>query len=178
MPNARSPPAAIEAAWPAATAQKSWRRTPIGRAAGGRRRFVDAFVAKGAMRSRWNYLAMGRPSSQSPGEVRGFEERARHMIAIAEAALADIHPAAKRGFDRFIRREPLGTVFVIGAWNFPYLITVNAVVPAIIAGNTVILKQATQTLLCAERFAAACKEAGCPKACSSRCTWRSPTPSR
>ncbi|KNC78996.1 aldehyde dehydrogenase, partial [Sphaeroforma arctica JP610] len=69
----------------------------------------------------------------------------------------------KDGFKRFLRKEPLGVVFVCGAWNYPYLIAVNAVVPALLAGNTVILKQSSATLLCAERFAEAFEAAGLPK---------------
>ena len=72
---------------------------------------------------------MGRPIAHSPGEVRGFEERARHMLAIAEEALADVVPEPKPGFRRFVRREPLGVVLVLAPWNYPYLTAVNAVVP-------------------------------------------------
>jgi len=146
----------------AVKAQQAWRRTPLAERLAIASRFVDAFVAKGseiALELSWQ---MGRPSAQTPGEVRGFAERGRMMIGLAAEGLADIRPVAKEGFERFIRREPLGVVFVVGAWNYPYLITVNAVLPAIVAGNAVILKQATQTLLCAERFAAAWREAGLP----------------
>jgi acyl-CoA reductase-like NAD-dependent aldehyde dehydrogenase len=147
----------------AAAAQKRWKQVSVAERAQICTRFVDAFVAKRdeiALELSWQ---MGRPVAQAPGEVRGFEERARHMISIAEQSLANVDPGPKPGFERFIKREALGTVFVVGAWNFPYLITVNAVVPAIMAGNAVILKQASQTLLCAERFAEAFKAAGLPE---------------
>ena len=143
-------------------AQASWRRASLAERAAICTRFVDAFVARREEIATELTWQMGRPVTQTPGEVRGFEERARSMIAQAEAALTDIRPPARAGFTRFIRREPLGTVYVIGAWNYPYLITVNSVVPAIMAGNAVILKQASQTLLCAERFAQAFAEAGLP----------------
>ena len=96
---------------------------------------------------------MGRPISQAPGEIAGFEERARHMIEIAATALADLKPVEKDGFTRFIRREPLGVVFVVAPWNFPYLTSVNAIMPAILAGNAVVLKHSAQTPLCAEAAA-------------------------
>jgi acyl-CoA reductase-like NAD-dependent aldehyde dehydrogenase len=105
---------------------------------------------------------MGRPVSQSPGEVRGFAERARHMIAIAPEALADIDPGPKQGFTRFIRREPLGVAFVLAPWNYPYLTAVNAVVPALLAGNAVILKPSHQTPLTGERMANAFAKGGLP----------------
>jgi acyl-CoA reductase-like NAD-dependent aldehyde dehydrogenase len=105
---------------------------------------------------------MGRPVRQAPGEIAGFEERARHMISIAPEALDDIEPLYQPGFRRFIRRMPLGLVFVVAPWNYPYLTAVNAVWPALLAGNTVILKPSHQTPLCAERFAAALARAGLP----------------
>jgi acyl-CoA reductase-like NAD-dependent aldehyde dehydrogenase len=106
---------------------------------------------------------MGRPIRYAPNEVRGTLERARHMIAIAPAALADIDVGRKEGFSRFLRREPLGVVFTVAAWNYPYLIAVNSVVPALMAGNVVILKHSAQTPLCAERFEECLREAGLPE---------------
>jgi acyl-CoA reductase-like NAD-dependent aldehyde dehydrogenase len=94
--------------------------------------------------------------------VAGFEERARYMIAVAEPALADVEVGDKPGFRRFIRRVPLGVAFVIAPWNYPYLTAVNAVVPALMAGNAVILKHSAQTPLCAERIGEACAAGGVP----------------
>jgi acyl-CoA reductase-like NAD-dependent aldehyde dehydrogenase len=54
-------------------------------------------------------------------------------------------------------------VFTVAAWNYPYLIAVNSVVPAIMAGNAVVLKHSAQTPLCAERFAECFREAGLPE---------------
>ena len=103
---------------------------------------------------------MGRPIAHSPGELRGLAERARAMTALAEEALADVVPAPKPGFTRFVRREPLGVVLVIAPWNYPYLTAVNSIVPAILAGNAVILRHSAQTPLCAERFAEAFRGGG------------------
>jgi acyl-CoA reductase-like NAD-dependent aldehyde dehydrogenase len=87
----------------------------------------------------------------------------RLMAGIAAAALADIDVGPKPGFNRFLRREPLGVVFAVAAWNYPYLIAVNAVVPALMAGNTVVLKHSAQTPLCAERFFGSLRAGGLPK---------------
>ena len=104
---------------------------------------------------------MGRPIRYAPNEVNGTLERARHMIAIAPPALADIDAGPKENFTRFVRREPLGVVLTIAAWNYPYLIAVNSVVPALMAGNAVVLKHSAQTPLCAERFASALRKLVC-----------------
>jgi acyl-CoA reductase-like NAD-dependent aldehyde dehydrogenase len=141
-------------------AQARWRQRPIAFRAERASAFVDAFVARRDAIAREITLQMGRPIAHSPGEVRGVEERARHMIAIAEESLADVVPAPLQGFTRFIRREPLGVVLSIAPWNYPYLTAVNSVVPAILAGNAVILRHSSQTPLCAERFGEAFAEAG------------------
>ncbi len=144
-------------------AQAAWRSTPLATRQALLTKAVDAFVAKRDAIAEEITWQMGRPISQGPGEVAGFEERARHMIKIAPGALDDLAVEPKDGFTRFIRRDPLGVVFVVAPWNFPYLTAVNSVVPALLAGNAVILKHSAQTPLCAERFAEAFAAAGLPE---------------
>ena len=146
----------------AVAAQKKWKNTPLAKRQALCTKAVDAFVAHKAEIAEELTWQMGRPISQAPGEVAGFEERARHMIEIADTALADLKPEAKDGFTRYIKREPLGVVFVVAPWNFPYLTSVNAIMPAILAGNAVVLKHSAQTPLCAERLHQAFTEAGFP----------------
>ena len=143
--------------------QDTWRRLPVEERQVLLSRAVDAFVAKREDIAEEIAWQMGRPAGQSGGEVGGFEERARYMIEAAPTALADIDPGPKEGFNRFVRREPLGVVFVVAPWNFPYLTAVNAVVPALMAGNAVILKHSAQTPLCAERLAEAFAAAELPE---------------
>jgi acyl-CoA reductase-like NAD-dependent aldehyde dehydrogenase len=105
---------------------------------------------------------MGRPV-RFGGEFRGFEERVRYMVTIAEESLKPVLPAdPKAGFRRMIKRTPAGVVLVIAPWNYPYLTAVNTIAPALIAGNSVILKHASQTILVGERFDQAMKKAGMP----------------
>jgi len=144
-------------------AQAKWRRTTLDERAAIVNRFIDAFVARKQQIAEEISWQMGRPLGQSPGEVRGFEERARYMVAIAAQALADIDAGPKQGFRRFIRRDPAGVVLVLAPWNYPYLTSVNSVVPAIMAGNAVILKHSSQTPLCAERYAECFAAAGLPE---------------
>ncbi len=106
---------------------------------------------------------MGRPIRYAAGELGGFEERARYMIEVAAEKLADVDPGDKSGFKRYIRREPLGTVLTIAPWNFPYLTTVNSVIPALMAGNAVVLKHASHTLAVGDRFQQAFDAAGIPE---------------
>jgi acyl-CoA reductase-like NAD-dependent aldehyde dehydrogenase len=156
---------AAEIAWAlnaASRAQAEWAALPLAERASVMTRFVDAFIARRDSIAEELTWQMGRPIRYTPGEVRGFEERARAMIRLAPEALADIDVGEKAGFRRFIRRVPHGVVLVIAPWNYPYLTAVNAVVPALMAGNAVLLKHAAQTPLCAERFVEAGKAAGLP----------------
>jgi acyl-CoA reductase-like NAD-dependent aldehyde dehydrogenase len=144
-------------------AQLAWRNVPLDERGAILTRFCTEFDKRGARIAEELTWQMGRPARYAPNEVRGTLERARHMIAIAPQALADIDPGPKENFTRFVRREPLGVVFSIAAWNYPYLIAVNSVVPALMAGNAVILKHSAQTPLCAEHFADCLEAAGLPR---------------
>jgi len=143
-------------------AQLEWRSLPVAERAKVLSRAVEAFVAEKAEIAAEITWQMGRPIRCTPSEVGGFEERARYMIEVASRALADVEVGEKPDFTRFVRRVPLGVAFVIAPWNYPYLTAVNGVVPALMAGNAVILKPSAQTPLTAERFAEAFAAAGLP----------------
>lgn len=155
-------PEAVTAAGRARTAQAAWAARPL-------QERVDLVLAGVAAVGAMNdeivpELAqmMGRPIRYG-GEFRGFEERASHMGRIAAEALADIAVGEDETFLRYIKRVPHGVVFVVAPWNYPYMTAINTVAPALIAGNTVILKHATQTLLVGERMAQAFHAAGVPE---------------
>jgi acyl-CoA reductase-like NAD-dependent aldehyde dehydrogenase len=143
-------------------AQPAWASLPLAARCDLLGQAVDAFVAKAPAIAAEITWQMGRPIRHAPGEIRGFEERARYMLGLAPQALAAVHPADKPGFQRRIKRVPLGIVAVVAPWNYPYLTAVNAVLPALIAGNAVVLKHSAQTPLCAERFLEAFLSAGVP----------------
>lgn len=143
-------------------AQKVWKHTTLAERVSIARKAIAVFAAKENQLAEELCWMMGRPIRYAGGEIRGFVERASHMADIAESALADIQLPDKPGFIRFIRREPLGVALVIAPWNYPYLTAVNAVLPALLAGNAVLLKHSAQTPLCAERMVEAFAEAGLP----------------
>jgi len=153
--------AAVEASLAkAVSAQAAWKRAGIPERTEICRRMVAWCVARADELGTELAWQMGRPIAYAPNELRrGFQERAMHMCDIAQNALAEI--AVTPGA-RFIRREPLGVVLVLAPWNYPWLTSVNAVVPALLAGNSVILKMAQQTPLVAERYAEAFAAAGLP----------------
>ncbi|WP_377274933.1 aldehyde dehydrogenase family protein [Rhizobium sp. R86522] len=153
--------AATEAVARARKAQKAWARRPL--------EDRVQLVLKGV--ARLNEMAdevvpelahmMGRPVRYG-GEYKGFNERSNYVAAIAANSLAPLVVEASDSFERRIEREPHGVVFVIAPWNYPYMTAINTIAPALMAGNTVVIKHATQTLLVGERMVRAFVEAGVP----------------
>ncbi|MCC8934743.1 aldehyde dehydrogenase family protein [Rhizobium sp. 'Codium 1'] len=153
--------AATEAVARVRKAQKAWARRPLEERV--------QLVLKGV--ARINEMSdevvpelahmMGRPVRYG-GEYKGFNERSNYVAAIAADALAPLVVEASNNFERRIEREPHGVVFVIAPWNYPYMTAINTIAPALMAGNTVVIKHATQTLLVGERMVRAFVEAGVP----------------
>ncbi|MBI1207151.1 MAG: aldehyde dehydrogenase family protein [Azospirillum sp.] len=158
-----TPDAARAAIERARAAQPAWAALPLAE----RIRLVRAGAARlGAMNDEivpelaW---MMGRPVRYG-GEFRGVNERVSYMAGIAADSLQPLVVEDSPAFERRILREPHGVVAVIAPWNYPYLTAINTVAPALIAGNAVVLKHATQTLLVGERMVRAFVEAGVPAA--------------
>jgi len=158
---ALTPDAARAAVARAKAAQPAWAARPLE----DRIALVKAGVAKLAEMKEvlvgelaWQ---MGRPTRYG-GEFGGVAERTDYMSGIAATALAPMVAENSDRFERRITREPVGVVFIIAPWNYPYLTTINTLAPALIAGNTVMLKHATQTLKVGERLAEAFHAAGVP----------------
>lgn len=105
---------------------------------------------------------MGKPLSQARGEMGGMAKRARHMASIAKEAMADIVIGGDPTLERRIVRSPKGVVVDFPAWNYPLLTAVNAVIPAVLAGNAVILKHSPRSPSVGDRFAKAFRDAGAP----------------
>lgn len=138
-------------------AQRAWARCPVGERA---RRVAEAlgwFRERAEAVARDIALQMGKPVAQGRREVAGMLERAEHMVAIAEESLRPdvLEDTSSGGVRRRIEHAPLGVVLDVAAWNYPLLIAVNVVVPALLAGNGVLLKHSARTPLCGAHFARA-----------------------
>ncbi len=146
----------------AVTAQANWRQVVLKERAAICHKMVDVFMANEDEIAHELCWMMGRPIQYARGEVAGLVERARYMIDAADDALASILLPEKTGFQRYIKREAVGSAFVVAPWNYPYLTAINAIMPAIMAGNSVVLKHSAQTPLCAEQLFNAFQKAGLP----------------
>ncbi|KIY47673.1 ALDH-like protein [Fistulina hepatica ATCC 64428] len=147
-------------------AASSWSTVPLRTRIDIARKFIECFKALD-----WDTLAseltlqMGRPVSQCKGEFNGMVGRAEYMISIAEEALKDVEFDSVPPFKKRIKRVPHGVVMLIVPWNYPYLTTINTLLPALVAGNTVILKPSERTPLTGERLVEAWCKAGLPQDC-------------
>ncbi|GLK57303.1 acyl-CoA reductase-like NAD-dependent aldehyde dehydrogenase [Methylopila capsulata] len=146
----------------ATRAQKDWAKVSVAERGQKMLAFLEALLGLNQQIIPELALQMGRPVRYG-GEMRGVEERVKHCVTIAEKALAPLVPEPKPGFRRMIKRTPIGVVLVIAPWNYPFLTAVNTIVPALIAGNAVLLKHANQTILAGERLQEAMDTAGLPK---------------
>jgi acyl-CoA reductase-like NAD-dependent aldehyde dehydrogenase len=144
-------------------AQAVWRNTSLDERKLICSRAVDAVVANKEQIASELCWQMGRPIRYAAGEVNSFADRSRYMISVANEVLAPVQVSEKVGFIRYISREPVGVVLVIAPWNYPLHTPINTIVPALLAGNTVILKHSAQTPLCAERIFEAFQAADLPE---------------
>ena len=146
----------------AKAAQKEWASRPL-------QERIDLVMAGVAKVGEMNDVIvpelakqMGRPVRYG-GEFSGFNERASYMASIAKEALAPLNVEETDDFKRYIAREPYGLVLVVAPWNYPFMTAINTVAPALISGNAVLLKHASQTPLVGERMAEAFHAVGIPE---------------
>ncbi len=133
-------------------AQIEWSNIKISERVSILKNFVEDFLSREKEIVEQISWQIGRPISQAPSELKGFKERAEYMLSIAEEKLSVINLSPNENFKNYIKRMPLGVVFVIAPWNYPYLTSVNSIIPALAAGNSVLLKHSAQTPLCSEQL--------------------------
>lgn len=149
----------------ALTAQKAWRQTSLAERIPIVSKMLDLVEAQKEEFGHELCREMGRPIKFGAGELGGFLDRGRHLVAIAEKSLKDVslEETDKPGLRRYLRKEPLGLIFVLSPWNYPYMTQVNILVPALLAGNAVIVKPSPQTPSSSERIINNLVQSGLPK---------------
>ena len=140
-----------------------WRNTSIDERIIVINKFIDNLLALKEEISKEICWQIGRPISQCGNELRGFEERSRHMVDIAKTSLENIPARKNDEFDNYIYKSPLGVIFVMAPWNYPVITATNTIVPALLSGNTLVLKHSSQTPRCAELINQAFEGTGLPK---------------
>ncbi len=142
---------------------QSWKSTSIDDRIKIINKFIDNLIALKPEVSKEICWQIGRPISQCGNELRGFEERSRHMVEIAKESLRDIPATKNDEFDNYIYKSPLGVIFVMAPWNYPIITATNTIVPALLAGNTIVIKHSSQTPRCAELISQAFDNTGLPE---------------
>ena len=142
---------------------QSWKSTSIDDRIKIINKFIDNLIALKPEVSKEICWQIGRPISQCGNELRGFEERSRHMVEIAKESLRDIPATKNDEFDNYIFKSPLGVIFVMAPWNDPIITATNTIVPALLAGNTIVIKHSSQTPQCAELISQAFENTGLPE---------------
>ncbi|HXC64039.1 MAG TPA: aldehyde dehydrogenase family protein, partial [bacterium] len=154
----------IAAKFGAATqAQKAWAAEPLAK----RLAVIKAF--RGLIAARLETLAqtltaeVGKPIAQSRNELNGLLARVDFFLGAATAALADETVFSDPGMVEKIRHEALGVLANISAWNYPYFVSSNVAIPALLAGNAVLFKPSEFASLSGMAMAQALHDAGVPK---------------
>ena len=142
---------------------QSWRNTSIEDRITIINKFIDNLIALKPEVSKEICWQIGRPISQCGNELRGFEEISRHMVKIAKESLQNIPATKNDEFDNYIYKSPLGVIFVMAPWNYPIITATNTIVPALLAGNTILIKHSSQSPRCAELISQAFENTGLPE---------------
>ncbi|KAJ7876418.1 Aldehyde/histidinol dehydrogenase [Mycena leptocephala] len=168
----------VDAAITRAAEAQQWAAVPLAERIAIGHKFIEDFTKLSERIPQELTKMMGRPVSHGAGEVYGVLERSKYINSRAASCLADVplQNTDKPGFRRFIKRVLLDVVLVIAPWksvrirwrirwglNILQLSIPNSVLPALLAGNAVILKPSPQTPMSGERLSLALHRAGVPK---------------
>ncbi|KAF1348603.1 Aldehyde/histidinol dehydrogenase [Delphinella strobiligena] len=146
-----------------ATAFSSFKKTTLAERKAIVKKALELITAKEDVLAKEITEQMGRPIAYTGKEVSTAVLRGEYLLKIADETLADTPGEAQEGFTRYIRKVPLGPVLILFPWNYPYLTLINSIVPAILSGNSIILKPSPQTPTVAEHITDIFNEAGLPK---------------
>jgi lactaldehyde dehydrogenase/glycolaldehyde dehydrogenase len=151
--------AALEAAQ---AAQPAWEAlTGVERAAYVRR-IVERITADSERLARLVVQEQGKPLVEARGEIAGTAGFFEYFTTFARAPLGEIVASDNRDEDIWIRNVPFGVVVGIIPWNYPAALFARKVAPALMAGNTIVVKPHEDTPLSALALAKICEEAGVP----------------
>jgi acyl-CoA reductase-like NAD-dependent aldehyde dehydrogenase len=133
-------------------AQPKWALTPVSERVSALRAALQYFETNREAIAADITASMRKPLAQSRNELNGFFTRAEFLLNAAESTLAPESLPEADGLLRRIEHVPLGVVFIISAWNYPLMISLNGVLAALLAGNTVLLKHASLTAKIGDHF--------------------------
>lgn len=137
---ADTPASAAAKAASARAAQPRWAATAMSERLAAMTRFRQGLVAELDTLATTLTQEVGKPISQSRNEINGVLARIDFFIAQTQDSVRDEHVFDEGGMHEQITHVPLGVVVNISAWNYPYLVGCNVIVPALLTGNAVLYK--------------------------------------
>jgi glyceraldehyde-3-phosphate dehydrogenase (NADP+) len=148
-------------------AQKSWRNVPVNERAEILYKAADLLVEKADEMAEIMMREIGKDKKSSESEILRSADYIRFTADTAknlagESIPGDSFPGFKKNKISLVTREPLGVVLAISPFNYPINLASSKIAPALIAGNTVVLKPATQGSLCGLYLAKVFEQAGVP----------------
>jgi len=158
---AQTPREAAEAAARAGAAFREWRRQTFAARARHLRAVAGVLRRERDTHARLITAEMGKPITQARAEIEKCALVCDHYARHAASLLADERPAGAPP-NSFVTCQPLGPVLAVMPWNFPYWQVFRAAAPALMAGNTMLLKHASNVCGCARAIAAVFRRAGVP----------------
>lgn len=160
MATAADVDAAVDAAF---EAQKSWEKLPAIERAGYLYELADAILAKQETFARATAEEMGKPLAQAMDEAGWLPAYIQFFAGLARHMKGEIIPSDRPNENIFMYKVPLGVCAGIMPWNFPLFLIGRKVAPALVAGNTVVLKASSDCPNGAYEFAKVVAESSLPK---------------
>ncbi len=147
----------------AKASQKSWAKVPLKERIACISRFNDLLEAQSDRIAADLTSEVGKPLGQAKGEIRGGRTRSAYFVNNSEKYLAEEWMVSEGDTKEKVTYEPLGVIANISAWNYPILVGVNVVIPALIGGNAVLYKPSEFSTLTGINLVELLHEAGIPK---------------
>jgi acyl-CoA reductase-like NAD-dependent aldehyde dehydrogenase len=146
----------------ARAAQPAWAASPLESRLSAIRRFRELIVERTAALARTLTVEMGKPIAQSRRELEGLLGRIDFFVDNVARELGDEIVASEPGLEERIVHEPLGVIANISAWNYPYFVGGNVILPALLTGNAVLYKPSEYATLTGLELVGALHDAGVP----------------
>jgi len=146
--------------------QRAWNKRSFSERAGVAANFRDLLLARTEDLALTLTREMGKPLAQARGEIRATPQRIDFFLKHTDSLLREELAASREdtgGTEERITYDPLGVVANISAWNYPYFVGINVIVPALLTGNAVLYKPSEFSSLTGLAIAGLLKEAGVPE---------------
>lgn len=143
--------------------EREWQQTPLAEKKQALKTYMTLVEKNSEVMSRDLSLETGKPQHQALGEIQANQNRIKFFIDNVDAVMEKQIAYTEKGLSEEITFDALGTIANISAWNFPYFVSTNVVMPALLTGNCVLFKPSEFASLSGQHMIRLLHEAGIPK---------------